>query len=45
MKYLAFIRHPESYRSAPPPSGLMDAMDRFVQKSLNDGTLVDTGRS
>jgi hypothetical protein len=43
MKYLAFVRHSESYREAGPPPALMDAMGRFVQKSLQDGSLVDTG--
>ncbi len=43
MKYLTFIRHSESYRSSPPPAALMKAMDAFVERSLADGTLVDTG--
>ncbi len=43
MKYLTFIRHPESYRQAGPPPALMEAMGQFVQKSLKDGILVDTG--
>lgn len=43
MKYLTFIRHSESYRQSGPPAGLMEAMGKFVQKSLQDGTLVDTG--
>jgi hypothetical protein len=43
MKYLTFIRHPESYRQSPPPPGLMEAMGKFVEKSLKDGTLVETG--
>jgi hypothetical protein len=43
MKYLTFIRHSESYRESPPPRALMDAMGQFVQKSLKDGTLVETG--
>jgi hypothetical protein len=43
VKYLAFIRHAESLREAGPPSALMDAMDRFVQKSLQDGSVADTG--
>jgi hypothetical protein len=43
MKYLTFIRHPESYRESGPPQALMEAMGRFVQQSLKDGTLVDTG--
>ena len=43
MKYLTFIRHAESHRQAGPPPALMEAMGKFVQKSLKDGTLVDTG--
>jgi hypothetical protein len=43
MKYLSFIRHSESYRKSTPPAALMEAMGRFVEKSLKDGTLVDTG--
>lgn len=43
MKYLTFIRHSESYRQTPPPPALMKAMGEFVQKSLKDGTLVETG--
>ena len=43
MKYFTFIRHAESYRDAGPPPALLDAMGRFVQKSLQDGSLVDTG--
>jgi hypothetical protein len=43
MKYLTFIRHSESYRESPPPPALMEAMGKFVERSLKDGTLVDTG--
>ena len=43
MKYLTFIRHSESYRQSGPPAALMEAMGKFVEKSLKDGTLVDTG--
>ena len=43
MKYLTFIRHSESYRESGPPPALMEAMGAFVEKSLKDGTLVDTG--
>src|SRR5438132_1369938 len=43
MKYLTFIRHSESYRESPPPAALMEAMGRFVEKSLKEGVLVDTG--
>jgi hypothetical protein len=42
MKYLTFIRHSESYRQSGPPAALMEAMGKFVQKALQDGTLVDT---
>jgi hypothetical protein len=40
MKYLAFIRHSEAHREAGPPPALMEAMGRFVQKSLQDGFRV-----
>jgi hypothetical protein len=43
MKYLTFIRHSESYREAGPPRALMEAMGPFVQKCMQDGSLVDTG--
>jgi hypothetical protein len=43
MKYLTFIRHFESYRQSGPPAGLMEAMGKFVEKSLKEGSLVDTG--
>jgi hypothetical protein len=43
MKYLTFIRHAESYRQSGPPPALMEAMGKFVGKSLKDGTLVETG--
>jgi hypothetical protein len=43
VKYLCFIRAAESHREAGPPPALMEAMGRFVQQSLQDGSLVDTG--
>ena len=43
MKYLTFIRHSEKLRETPPPAALIEAMGKFVQQSLKDGTLVDTG--
>ncbi len=43
MKYLSFIRHSESYRKTQPPAALMEAMGKFVQRSLANGTVVDTG--
>src|ERR1700730_905220 len=43
MKSLTFIRHSESYRQSPPPAALMEAMGKFVEQSLKDGTLVDAG--
>jgi hypothetical protein len=43
MKYLTFIRHSEKYRESQPPAALMEAMGKFVEKSMKDGTLVDTG--
>ena len=43
MKYLSFVRHSERFRDSPPPPGFMEAMGAFVQKSLQNGSLVDTG--
>jgi len=43
MKYLAFIRHSETYRENAPPAALMKAMETFVERSYKDGSLVDTG--
>ncbi|HEX6242897.1 MAG TPA: YciI family protein [Polyangiales bacterium] len=43
MRYLAFIRHPESYRNGAPPPALMEAMGKFIEQSRKDGHLVDTG--
>jgi hypothetical protein len=43
MKYLAFIRSPESQRQLQPPAALMEAMGRFVEQKMKEGTLVDTG--
>jgi hypothetical protein len=43
MKYLTFIRHSEKFRESGPPPALMEAMGKFMQKSMKDGTLVDTG--
>lgn len=42
MKYLMLVKHAERYWSAPPPQALMDAMGPYVQKSLSEGTVVDT---
>jgi len=43
MKYLSFVRHSESYRNSPLPPAFMEAMGKYVEKSRQDGTLVDTG--
>jgi len=43
MKYLSFIRHSESFRESSPPAALLEAMGKFVEESLKNGTLVDTG--
>ena len=43
MKYLSFVRHPESYRDRPPPPALMEAMGKFIEESRKNGSLVDTG--
>jgi hypothetical protein len=43
MKYLSFIRASEKHRETPPPPALMDAMGELVDRSMKEGTLVDTG--
>jgi hypothetical protein len=43
VKYLTFIRHAESYRQSGPPAALMEAMGKFVEKSLKEEILVSTG--
>jgi hypothetical protein len=43
MKYLTFIRHSEKFRESGPPPALMDAMGKFIEKTMKDGVLVDTG--
>jgi hypothetical protein len=43
MKYLTFIRHSERFRESAPPPALMEAMGKFVEKTMKDGVLVDTG--
>ncbi len=43
MRYLTFIRHSESFRESGPPPALMEAMGEFIEESMRNGTLVDTG--
>jgi hypothetical protein len=43
MKFLSFIRSPESFRDHRPPAALMEAMGEFVQRGFKEGTVVDTG--
>lgn len=43
MKYLCFIRHPESTRNEAPPAGMMEAMEEFIARSMKRGVLLDTG--
>lgn len=41
MRYLGLVRTAEG-QGAPPPA-LMEAMGRFIEASLKDGSLVQTG--
>ena len=41
MRFLGLVRSAEG-QGAPPPA-LMEAMDRFIQSSLENGSLVQTG--
>src|SRR5262249_50100628 len=43
IKNLTFLSPFQKEREAPPPPPRMEAMGKFVQQSLKDGTLVDTG--
>lgn len=42
MKYLMLIKHDERYWQQQPPQALMDAMGKFMDESIKNGTLVDT---
>jgi hypothetical protein len=42
MKYMMFIKHPETHRSQPIPQGLLDAMGEFVTAGFKSGVLKDT---
>jgi hypothetical protein len=41
MRYLSIVKTNEN--QGAPPQALLDAMDKFVQESLADGSLVETG--
>lgn len=43
MKYMTFVRHPESYRESGPPKALMEAMGKFVDRLIKEGKFVDGG--
>jgi hypothetical protein len=42
MKYMMFIKHPETSRSQPIPQGLLDAMGEFITAGFKSGVLKDT---
>jgi hypothetical protein len=41
MRYLSIIRADE--QQGTPPQALLDAIDRYVARTLKDGTVVSTG--
>jgi hypothetical protein len=43
MKYMTFVRHPESYRESGPPKALMEAMGKFVGRLVTEGKFIDGG--
>jgi hypothetical protein len=43
MKYMTFVRLPESYRESGPPQELMEAMNKFVERLAREGKFVDGG--
>jgi hypothetical protein len=42
MRYMMFIKHTEDYRMEDVPQSLFDAMGEFVDKSMKNGSLIDT---
>jgi hypothetical protein len=42
MKYMMFIKHPESVRFEDVPKGLLDAMGEFVGGAMKTGAMIDT---
>jgi hypothetical protein len=41
VRFLSIVKSAES--QGPPPQGLLDAMDKFIEQSFQDGSLVQTG--
>ncbi len=41
MRFMTLVKSSES--AGPPPQALMDAMDKWIEESLGDGTLVHAG--
>lgn len=41
-RYLAFVRAAESHQAGPPPEAV-EAVEQFMQKCLEAGSLVDRG--
>lgn len=42
MKFLTFIKHSE-LKNETPPAALMEAMGAFIEKTMKEGHLVETG--
>jgi hypothetical protein len=42
MKFMMFIKHPETIRSEDVPPSLMAAMGSFVEQNMKKGILLDT---
>src|SRR5262245_31246239 len=42
MRYMMFIKHTEDYKMEDVPQPLFDAMGEFVDKSMKNGSIIDT---
>ena len=42
MRYMMFIKHAENFRMEDVPQALFDAMGKFVDESMKNGSLIDT---
>ena len=42
MRYMMFIKHAENYKMEDVPQSLFDAMGKFVQESMKNGSIIDT---
>lgn len=42
MRYMMFIKHSENFTMEDVPQALFDAMGKFVEESMKNGSMIDT---